>query len=590
MNSLRHKSRQILVVLLMTFAGLAGTAYAQSRTQSIDLKPGWNAVFLEVNPSPNDCESVFSGLPIESVWAWNRRFETVQFVENANELTVSDPEWLVYFGERSADSAASTLFAIHSRPLLIKLAGSSSVSWTVSGTTSISPPKWISNAFNLVGFSLDEKSLPTLHEFLSQDAALAGQPIHQLSNNGRWERVESPASTIMQSGEAYWIYCDGTSTFSGGIKITTETGGGLFFGRTLVEQVLTLKNETGVARTVTLKAVPSLLAQTTGTTVAGAIPLNYWRFDGVGKWEDLGAGQSIEIPEGGEARIRLEAVRPAGGGIYQNLLQIADDKGLLYHVPVSADGIAGNGTKGTGDHPRAGLWIGTVSLNMVNFVTAPTETDRNALLDTASDFQFRVLIHVDAAGTPRFLQEVIQMWKPGTMNPDGTVESPGEFVLLTNDSRISEFEGSTLRDGTPAGRRFSTAAFGFRDPITMTGEFPTPTTPESSIGCEVVLPYDDPVNPFYHRYHPDHDNLNFQFKPFTGEPEQESFTITRTLTLEFSADDPDDLAIAGWGDTQIGGTYAETLAGLYKSTELIRVSGTFRLQLASSIDELNPDL
>jgi len=36
-------------------------------TQTIDLNPGWNAINLEVQPEPRDCDAVFGGLQIESV-------------------------------------------------------------------------------------------------------------------------------------------------------------------------------------------------------------------------------------------------------------------------------------------------------------------------------------------------------------------------------------------------------------------------------------------------------------------------------------------------------------------------------------------
>ena len=47
----------------------ASVATAQWATQSIVLEPGWNAVYLEVQPEPRECDAVFAELPVESVWA-----------------------------------------------------------------------------------------------------------------------------------------------------------------------------------------------------------------------------------------------------------------------------------------------------------------------------------------------------------------------------------------------------------------------------------------------------------------------------------------------------------------------------------------
>jgi len=69
---------------------------AQWRTQTIQLQPGWNAVHLEVQPQPDGCDTVFAGAPVESVWKWNRRFSTIQFVTDPSTLLPEDPDWLVW--------------------------------------------------------------------------------------------------------------------------------------------------------------------------------------------------------------------------------------------------------------------------------------------------------------------------------------------------------------------------------------------------------------------------------------------------------------------------------------------------------------
>jgi hypothetical protein len=51
--------------------------------------------------------------------------------------------------------------------------------------------------------------------------------------------------------------------------------------------------------------------------------------------------------------------------------------------------------------------------------------------------------------------------------------------------------------------------------------------------------------------------------------------VTRSLSLEFTSTDPLGLNPPGWGDTELGGTYRETITGLHRSA--IRASGNFRL-------------
>ena len=113
-------------------------------------------------------------------------------------------------------------------------------------------------------------------------------------------------------------------------------------------------------------------------------------------------------------------------------------------------------------------------------------------------------------------------------------------------------------------------------------------SPGARWSCPVVLDYRDPLNPFVHRYHPDHDNKNERFEATPLPEGQESFTVGRQVELQFTATDPDGLALAGWGDNQIGGLYRETISGLHRST--IYVSGTFRLYQASRVNVLNDGL
>ena len=292
---------------------------------------------------------------------------------------------------------------------------------------------------------------------------------------------------------------------------------------------------------------------------------------------------------------------PAGSSRYQSLLEITDAAGLSRQVlSVVADGLqstsggGGNGFAPASDpppvHPRAGLWIGSASITNVS---QPASVNSSNPVPTASDFSFRVLVHVDANGQARLLQKVLQMFKAGTYRPagDGTtnrvVDQPGRYALLTDDQLIPQFTGVAVRDASQVGRRFTSAAFSFRQPIPMSG-----TADFASAGarwsCPVVLDYRDPLNPFVHRYHPDHDNKNERFEAMPLPEGQESFTVGRQVELQFTATDPDGLALAGWGDNQIGGIYRETISGLHRST--IYVSGTFRLYQASRVNVLNDGL
>ena len=252
------------------------------------------------------------------------------------------------------------------------------------------------------------------------------------------------------------------------------------------------------------------------------------------------------------------------------------------------------GAAGSAAVVHAGLWVGNA---VITNVSQPASFDPTAPKPTPSGFQFRLLIHLDAAGTPRLLREIIQMWKNGSYKPDAidpskqVVDAPGRFVLITDERfipLIPNLTGATLRDGVPVGRRFSSAAFGFREPIPFAGlgQF---GAEGSRFASQVDLPYDEELNPFKHRYHPDHNNYGEEYDQKSKLPEGvESFTISRLIELQFTANDPDDLRLAGWGDTQLGGIYRETITGLHKDP--LYLQGNFRLHHASRIAVLNDGL
>src|SRR5678815_2680972 len=107
MKFMRLWQKTWLLVCLLT--GTSISLNAQWSTQTIQLRPGFNAVFLEVEPEDNRCEAMMAGLPVESVWRWNKRFNSVQFISDPNQL-ISEPEaWLFWFSGGQSIGGTSSL-------------------------------------------------------------------------------------------------------------------------------------------------------------------------------------------------------------------------------------------------------------------------------------------------------------------------------------------------------------------------------------------------------------------------------------------------------------------------------------------------
>jgi hypothetical protein len=379
----------------------------------------------------------------------------------------------------------------------------------------------------------------------------------------------------MKRGEAFWIRCVGQSSFAGPLKVLFEQGSSLNYGKTLTESRLRIKNESGAAKSFNVQQLASGAAPNTNhPTLAGPVPLSYFRmnlasneYGFVPLPSPLG---NLQVAAGEERELRL-AVRRADmspappGALYQSILELTESSGLRQLVGVTSEGPQG-GTV----HPRAGLWLGSASIRKVS-QGSNTNAATNSV-PTASEFQFRLIVHVNAQGQAKLLQQAVQLWQEGTEN------QPGRTLLLSDISKTTNYPGASLQFR----RRFSSAAFGFRDPILLSG---TGQFGANTVSGIAMTGYDDALNPFKHRYHPDHDNQNASY---TGplQAGEESFTITRAVTLQFRPDDPDGLHLPGWGDTQVGGIYRETIGGVHRYD--LRVEGTFRLHRASLLAELNP--
>jgi hypothetical protein len=191
-------------------------------------------------------------------------------------------------------------------------------------------------------------------------------------------------------------------------------------------------------------------------------------------------------------------------------------------------------------------------------------------------FAFRIILHVDEQGQARLLNQIIEMWD----------SVAGEAVLFTDDALIGRYSGVSLRNGQPVGRRISAPAFGTLYEDDAPGETKTLAgTFGESLTATLVLPRDDPTNPFYHRYHPDH-GLTEDLDP------DEQYDITREVSLTFDGADadgdplPDTQALA-WGSATFGGEYREAIDGLQSAVRNpIRIRGSFTLRKASSVEAL----
>ncbi|MBW1682366.1 MAG: hypothetical protein JRJ83_13190 [Deltaproteobacteria bacterium] len=406
---------------------------------------------------------------------------------------------------------------------------------------------------------------PSFGTFFSSAPALAGQDIYVLNNTtGTWDKVAEPGTVSMKRGEAFWVYCKGSSTFTGPLAVQPSQSGGLQFGTTLSEQELVVRNDSDA--TMEVELVFSDLNS----------HLYYWTFSQAQNravWEPFPTSLVLSLAARSSQAVRI-GIRRAGltaGAPYEANLSVSqkDQPGMELLVPLGVTGIG-----------YSGLWVGNASITEVNEPANAAQPDKP--VKTGSEFSFRLIVHVDQVGTARLLDHVTQMWQEGTWKPDPldpgklVVDDPGYFVLVANDARIPDYSGSALLDGRPVGRRISAPAFPRIPPDERTLGTLNPT-PGSTLSGTITLAADDPTNPFLHLYHPDHRQAS------------QSRQVVRDITLTFSDTDAAGNPIPGIfemtkGSTQLGGIYEETIWGLHK--QQLKIRGTFLLHRVSEVDTL----
>jgi hypothetical protein len=435
----------------------------------------------------------------------------------------------------------------------------------------------------------------------------AGSKIYSMSLSGEMVGPLEKGTARIESGRAYWIYTDGASRYSGPVGVDGVGRDGLDFGARIVEMALRLRNTTPDPREVTLRFQRTLAAVPEGAPAwAGDVPLQYYDAgEGEGRWVDIDPpGVKIPLDPESTRAVRLQAKRqglPAAlavpdGKSYQGELQVTADVGartrIVLRLQVS---------------DPTGLWTGTASLRHVRKLQRPApqfgqpgafdpETgvpndfpDTLNGNDAAPELAFPLILHVgdrnqDGNHELTLLRQVALLWKEG----DDVV--PGRYVLLTRKGLAAGLVqalglvGGALVDG----RRFShlKTAPAFHRDTALSG----PSGAFQGSGkwtASIVIPRNDPLNPFLHRYHPDHGHPKVM-RETGGVPAAGGMNVERYLTLDFSATDPlagtfevdgEEVTVeprAQYGDTIIGGTYREVI--LAPAYHPIVVQGSFELR------------
>jgi hypothetical protein len=387
-------------ILLLAFMPCA---QAQMLTQTFHLRPGWNAIWLEVDPPDRSPEVVFASLNFISVWTWSERITATDFIQNPSSAGWNRAQWLAHFPTGSSEAILGNLHAVlPHRGYLVKVAGTNTLRWQVTGLPSLRRTEWSPDRFNLRGFPVDAESPPTFGSFFRPSAAHYDvgrgrlENVYRLGATGGWTLVAQDEP--MRRGEAYWVYARGASTYQGPFSIETSHGAGLEFSDASPRGRLTLRNHT---------VTPQLVRVESATGAASPLTLDQGQF--VSPQYTEFKTHDERVGAGGVVELRILANERAGQfNAHTNIYQASDGQGTLHYLPVriSASHRLGAGVShGVPDGlcSYAGLWMGTVLIT--NVAQAHTTNAIHGWGSVAAGFPMRLLVHVDTNGQARLLRE-----------------------------------------------------------------------------------------------------------------------------------------------------------------------------------------
>lgn len=557
------------LVLALFVIGL-GFAQGQWTTTTYKLKGGWNSIFLTGDAKQDSLANMFPAEVLE-VWRWNPNPNQIGFQSSPLIPANGTPEWSVWKRDGSVASFSSLS---GQTAYLVKCSGTTANNYTVAIKQSPLPPanSWVRNGANFLGFPSKSNSgvYPTMTSYFATfpAAIAANTKVYKYVGGelgpGNPLQVFSTSSERLDATQGYWFSAELVGNFNAPLEVSLSSGNAIDFGRNGSIITARLYNRSSSICTVAIAPVASAAAPASQETIAAPVPITQRTFDAAtASWVEtilpeagitqvIAPGATVELSFG----ISRSSMTAEAGSLYASLLRLTDSANLTEMLlPVRARASS-----------FAGLWVGDARVSAVESKPAA-----DSVTATSRSYPLRYIIHVDDSGTARILSQAFL----GILADSGNNEG-----LCTKESGLL----ATAKTGAT---RIVAAHLPLDRVLTASGTVGNSSALSGTIG----IPFNDPTNPFVHKYHPDHDNKDARGAALDAG--KESYSISREVSFTFTpSPPPGSTTTTGWGSSVIGGTYAEIIQGLSKDTsgvgngDGIRISGTFELRRVSELGTL----
>jgi len=299
-------------LLLLVAAALP--CHGQWREQTVALRSGWNAVYLSVQPFPDNCDSQFGALPVDEVHRFNQHLRTAQFDTDLQEAFTLPLEWLTWRQPNDTNVYIRTLENLLGDATYLVHAVTN-CAWVVRGRPVVPRFQWVPGRANIVGFQVNPSAdlRPTFTDFLRYASGINALPdpvaerVFEIGPNLEHANLTSRLNRLtITPGQGYWIQAQGASQYVGPVEVYAGSPEGLVYGSTVNELILRVRNVYGTPLTVTVRHAASALPPEGSPPLVTDVPLLWgdrtnggyvwriWSHDAV-QQRSLGTNESWDI-------------------------------------------------------------------------------------------------------------------------------------------------------------------------------------------------------------------------------------------------------------------------------------------------------
>lgn len=601
MNNRRYCGKLVILATALSLCAYADVHFSQT----VSLRSGWNAVYLQIAPS-GTADEVFSDWPVDFASV----YDPAAFQETKQYSGTSSTEGMANGGYRTwhrGDPGASSLLNVPANSVIVCYATNEMAGTVLYGRPSAPRISWhatsTNESLNLVGIASVGTTTPGGY-FSGLDVGAA-----------TYKRIWGPtraspslstvyANTEVNAGEVILAESSGVSDWSGVLHVSPIAG--IDFGTNEVVRTLEVRNDGAAARTVKvalaagsaanaqdIPPVPTPLSVRDASNADLAARDDWAAFSPSAPFtKELDAGETLTLQI---AFDRTQVTAPAGT-YFGALLVVTDEdgeSGMRVVVPLEAD--ADGGTAAADAWPK-GFWLAVAELDTVTYVGAPVPVSNDvAMVDEVYDESTGLTTVVT-----NYMQEVLdqsfltehasggrmKVRLPLYVAGDGSMELLQRFWYGRDASgALHVYSGAVTNAPVPlVGRRRVSTAF-------LPVDQPRIPASDGVFGRVASFPFTvgerSRVNPMRHALHPQHDALGFDFatpspsgddlENYLGSVKPETFSITNLVEFTWSAQGQ-----SRWTPSQtLSGTLKWEFGGL-RHEGMVRASGPFTMKRISS--------